>query len=55
MEKRIKKHWLEYYAYPSDFFESIGEALTVLGNLYTFNFIGILKSHSNKKASRTKK
>jgi hypothetical protein len=37
MEKKIKKHWLESYTYPSDFFEAIGNALAVLGNLFMFS------------------
>jgi hypothetical protein len=36
MEKKLKKNWLEFYVFPSEFFEGIGTALTLLGNLFMF-------------------
>lgn len=37
MEKKVKKHWLEFYVYSSDFFEGMGTALTLFGNFLSFN------------------
>lgn len=37
IEKKTKKPWFEFYLLPSDFFQRIGSALTILGNLFTFD------------------
>jgi len=54
MEKKFKKHWLGYYSYPSDFFESIGNALALLGNFFSFE-VGIETKSSFGLSKKRKK
>jgi len=57
MKKKFKNYRFEYYSYPADFFESIGNALALLGNFFCFDIsrepistLGLNKKRKKKES-----